>query len=87
MSKWEIVNAEEEKRKNIEKFGQEEYDRRIAVVTQKKKDYPEEEWQRRVVFGGQFEALAMAVSQDIFDKLEKQTYQQWEFIINRIALS
>lgn len=85
IAKWGIIDAEAEKRKNIERLGQEEYNRRLAVVTQKKNDYPEEEWRSRIIFGGQFEVLAMAASEDVFAKLEKQTYKQWESIIHKIA--
>lgn len=74
---WMITDEATLKQQRIEKFGQEEYNRRIAVVEEKRNEFHKKEWKERIVVGGQFDGIAFAATNEQFDKLATQDYKFW----------
>lgn len=80
--KWQIDESNKLRDKWREELGDEEFDRRAHVAAERRRSIPE--WQQRVVFGGQFESLAMRASQEVFDRLENKPYTFWLQLLRRL---
>lgn len=82
---WAITDEATLKQERINKFGQGEYDRRLAVVEEKRSEFPKSDWKERIVVGGQFDSIAFAVDQDAFDKLATKDYKFWAKIFYQMV--
>ena len=84
MTQWAIESESTREARHREALGDAEYERRKAVAAEKCEAFPESEWNAQMVIGGQFEAIAMQASQEIFDKLEKLDFRFWERLTRKI---
>jgi hypothetical protein len=82
--KWEITPPNEIEARHRATWGDEEYERRKRVAAEKADDFPDSEWETACVVGGQFEPLAMAAGQEIFDQLAEKDYRFWEKLVHRV---
>ena len=86
-AKWEITDEATLKQGRVDQFGQEEYNRRMKIVEEKRNEFPEESFAERSVVGSQFDSIAFAVEKDVFDKLATKDYRFWSNLFYMLAKS
>jgi hypothetical protein len=86
MAKWEIRTEQAREQEAIERWGQEEWDRRKAVI-EKKLDELEAEssWEARCVIGTQFEPIARVMKQEQWDHFVTLPVNKWRQLVMRLV--
>lgn len=84
MVQWQIQSDQEAREKYTKALGEGEYKRRKGIVEKLIEQFPDDEWQAQMVYGGQFEAIAMQISQKAFDRLAEKDYNHWCNLIAKI---
>lgn len=84
MVAWNIDSEGKVREEWVEKWGQEEFDRRKEIAAAKVEEFPKKLWKEQMVFGGQFEPIAMQCSQDVFDQLADKDYKFWMNFISKV---
>jgi len=87
MATWVIdKNPEEIERKNREKYGDEGYEDRVAVAAKKVDEFPEDEWEQACIYGSQFEGMAMASPDPMWEKFREMDYRFWVKLFLKLAV-
>jgi len=84
MSEWVIDKKDELETKWREELGHDEYEHRKAIASTKEAEFPDSKWREQMIFGGQFESLAMQMSQELFDQMAEKKYTQWVRLIETV---
>jgi hypothetical protein len=84
---WEIADPKEKEATARAKWGDEEYERRVRVAAEKVEAMPSSgaRWKEQIVLGGQFENIALAMSQTIFDKMVERDHKFWSNLVYKIV--
>jgi len=85
MAKWDIKSDDAREAEGREKWGDEEYERRVAIAAEKVEQFPKSQWKEQQVIGGQFRAIALAVSEKIFDRLQNDDYRMWSKLVHHLS--
>lgn len=86
MANWEIRSESERNKEAVDRWGQQEWNARLAVV-QKKCDELEKEfgWEERCIVGTQFEPIARVVKAELWAKLVEQPVSKWRALVFKLA--
>lgn len=84
---WAIDKEGDLRKQWREKLGDEEFERRQRIAAEKRGEFPDSKWKEQMVFGGQFESIAMQCPQHIFDQLADKNYTFWVRLVQRCVSS
>lgn len=83
---WEIRTEQQREQEAIERWGEEEWNRRKEVVSQKREELKGKSgWEVNQVVGTQFEAIARQLNQENWDKLTNLSVSKWENLVYSMA--
>lgn len=86
MAKWDIRSETERETEAIERWGQDEWDRRKNIVEIKKDELEAAtNWETRCVIGTQFEAIARVMKQSMWDQFIEMPVRKWELLVHKLA--
>lgn len=83
---WEIRSEKDREQEAIDRWGEEEWARRMAIVEQKKDELEAESgWEARCVIGTQFEPIARVMKQEQWDHFVTMPVSKWERLVMKLA--
>lgn len=83
--KWEIKDPAVKEAEGRAKWGDTEYERRVRIAAEKRDAFPDSKWEEQIVCGNQFESIALACRQEIFDKLADKDYRFWSNLVYKVV--
>ena len=88
-SQWTISDPKKEHAEAIERFGEEEWARRLEIVedkTEELRNLSKSSWREAVFYGPQFEVLARLLDQDKWDRFKEFPVRRWTALVDKLVL-